>query len=314
MKNKKLTIFDAGVAFILAFVISQVSAVFGTLGIKFVMSMVGKTSAQFEAFCDTAWGYLIQAIFLDLGFVVVFLIYRNRLKKQEILSKPDEQNLAFILISIALGIATLFLLSGTINYFQLLVDKMGIETGTLPYELNSWPKYLISLISLAVVPAICEELLFRGVVVNGLKERGTAFAIIMSSVMFSLFHFSLAQLIYPVCFGIILAIVYLRTNNILFPMLLHFANNALSLTIQFVNFGEQATAFAHSIPNLIYAVVTLVIWVVLMFYYIKQYAKIAQPIEQGEPEEQGQSKRNDRVWFWSIFAIIIVIYICLVFV
>lgn len=313
MKNKKLTIFDAGVAFILAFVISQVSAVVGTLGIKLVMSMLGKTPAQFEAFCDTAWGYLIQAIFLDLGFVIVFLIYRNRLKKDVILNKHDKQNSTFIWLSIALGVATLFLLSGTINHFQWLIEKMGVEAGTLNYEINSFPKYLISLISLAVVPAICEELLFRGVIINVLRERGTAFAIIMSSVMFSLFHFSLSQLIYPVCFGIILAIVYLRTNNIFFPMLLHFANNALSLTIQFVNHSET-TGFEPSVFTAIYAIFTLAVWVLLMCYYIKAYAKITQPVEEDKSEEQNQLKRDDRVWFWSIFAIIVVIYICLVFV
>lgn len=297
----------------MAFVISQATAVVGVLLIKMVMAAMGKTATQVEAFCNTAWGYLIQSVFLDLGFVIVFLIYRKRLKREEILSKHDKQNSAFIWISIAFGVATLFLLSGTLNYFQLLVDKLGFETGTLPYQLDSPAKYLISLISLAVIPAVCEELLFRGLILNGLKQRGTAFAIAMSSVMFSLFHFSPAQLIYPVCFGIILAIVYLKTKNILFSMLLHFANNALSLTIQFVTYGEQTAGFAHSIPNLIYAIFTLTIWLVLICYYIKAYAK-PEPTETAVAEEVSMPTREENIWFWCLFGVIVALYICLIFV
>lgn len=314
MKNRKLTIFDAGIAFILAFVISQATSVAGVLIIKWVMSLMGKTSAQVLNFCNTPIGYLIQAVFLDIGFVIVFLIYRKRLGKEEVFNRPVKENTGFMLISIVLGIATLFLLSGTLNYFQLLVEKMGFESGQLPYNTDSPAKYVISLISLAVLPAICEELLFRGVIINGLKRKGNTFAIVMSSVMFSIFHFSPTQMIYPVCFGIILAIVYLKTKNILFPILLHFVNNALTLTIQFVNYGEQATAFVHSIPNLIYALVTLAIWIVLICCYIKSYAKAEQAtsVEQDQVEEF--SKRNDTVWFWCLFAVIVVIYFCLIFV
>lgn len=318
MKNKKLTLFDVGLAFILAFVISQATSVVGVLLVKFIMSAMGKASAQVLDFFDTAFGYLLQAIFLDIGFVIVFLIFRKRINKEELVQKPNDKTGKFMLISIALGIATLFLLSGLLNYFELFVEKLGFSGGTLPYELNSPAKYIISLISLAVIPAVCEELLFRGIILNGLKSKSINFAVIMSSVMFSLFHFSPSQLIYPVCFGIILAIVYLHTNNIAFPMLLHFINNALTITIQYANYGATSTPFTHSISMLMYAIMTLAIWIVLIVYYAKSYIpKKDESLSLAEAENTDvftNDKKRDYVWFWSLFAFIVVLYICLLFV
>ena len=270
MKKKGLTIFDAGIAFLLAFVLSQLTGGFGVSIIKSIMSACGKTDAKIDAFFDTASGYLVQALCMNIAFVLVFVWYIRRVNKTEVLAKPDSNTWKYAAICVVIGVATMFLLSGSLNYFQLLVDKLGFESPSVGFELNSLSSYLISLVALAVVPAICEEMLFRGVLVNALKHKGKVFAVVISSIMFSIFHFSPSQLIYPICFGLILAIVYLRTNNILFPMLLHFINNALSLSIQYFSSGSSGE-FVHSISTLIFALITLAGWIVIMVYMFKEF-------------------------------------------
>lgn len=270
MKKKQLTIFDAGVAFVLGFILAQFTSVIGVSITKSIMSAYGKTSEQISAFFDTPWGYLLQAIFMNIAFVLVFVWYARRIKKQDLIKEPTSNTLKYVGKCILIGVVTLFLLSGILNYFQLFVDKLGFTSSSLTYKLNSPKNYIISLISLALIPAVCEELIFRGVLVNTLKHKGKMFAIILSSIMFSIFHFSPSQLIYPMCFGLILGIVYLRTNNILFPIILHFINNALSISIQY--FGNSSgEPFTHSVSMLMYAIITFAIWISIMIYLFKDF-------------------------------------------
>ena len=268
MKKKRLTIFDAGIAFLLAFILAQFTSAIGISLTQCILQACGKNSEQITAFFDTSLGYLLQAIFMNIAFILVFIWYARRIDKHELINKPNSNTFNYVWKCIIIGIATLFLLSGVLNYFQLLVDKLGFTASELTYELNSPKNYIISLISLALIPAICEELLFRGVLVNALKHKGQIFSIILSSIMFSIFHFSPTQLIYPICFGLILSIIYLRTGNIIFSILLHFINNALTISIQYFS-NSSGGQFVHSASMLIYTIVTLSIWIAIMVYLFK---------------------------------------------
>ena len=314
MKNKQLTIFDAGVAFVLAFVLAQFTSAIGISVTQFILELCGQTKSEIAAFFDTSVGYLLQASYMNIAFVIVFILYYKRIKKQDLIAKPNENTVKYVVKCVVLGVATLFLLSGVLNYFQLFVEKLGFTSSQLPYKLDSPTDYLISLISLAVIPAVCEELVFRGVIVNSLKHKGQLFAIIFSSIMFSLFHFSPSQLIYPICFGLILAIVYLRTNNILFPILLHFINNALTLSIQYFS-GSSSSVFAHSTFNLIYAIITLVIWIGLIVQLFKDWKQhsVSQNSISTQEESSSQSDKTNKLVFYGSLGVMICIYILLLF-
>ena len=325
MKNKSLTLFDAGIAFVFSFILAQFTSAIGIIAVESFMQAFGQTEAQIIAFFDTATGYLLQAIFMNIAFILVFIWYAKRINKKDLLAKPSDDTKKYMVTCVIIGLLTLFLLSGALNYFQLLLDKIGYKTTSLGYELNTPSNYLISLISLAVIPAICEELIFRGILVNALKSKGEIFAIILSSVMFSIFHFSPAQLIYPICFGLILSIVYLRTKNILFPILLHFINNALSISIQYFSNSSGGT-FSHSASNLIYAIITFAIWFLLIRHLFKDFKThretankdneeniAAEPHTNQSNNVKYSDKTNTTVLYGSIMLMMLV-YIILLFV
>ena len=146
MKKKKLTIFDAGVAFVMSFILAQITSIIGILLTKYVLIGFGKSNSQIESFFNTAPGYLLQALFMNVAFIFVFVWYIRRVDKREVVNKPNKSTLKYVFACIGLGIATLFLVSGVLNYFQLFIEKLGFKTSTLPYELNSTSSYIISLI------------------------------------------------------------------------------------------------------------------------------------------------------------------------
>ena len=270
MKKRELNIFDAGIAFVMAFVVAYITAFVGVLLTQFILK-TSMSSGQISAFWDGVWGTLLQTIYMNIGFVIVFVFYYKRRAMKPILQKPTKPVLKYFGYCVALGIMSLFLLSGALNYFQLLLDKLGFTVGELTYSINKPWKLFISIVSMAVIPAVCEELVFRGVLVNALKSKGQIFAVILSSVMFAMFHFSPTQLLYPLFFGLILAIVYLRTNNIAFPIILHFINNALSILIQY--FSGTGEKFVHSAGLLLYSLMTFAIWIYAMIILFKDFKK-----------------------------------------
>lgn len=93
----------------------------------------------------------------------------------------------------------------------------------------NWATFLIQLNTVAILPAICEEFLHRGVLLNGLKEIGIKKAILISSLMFGLLHFNINQFFYATILGMLMALVSVVSKSIYPAMIIHFTNNAISV-------------------------------------------------------------------------------------
>ena len=90
----------------------------------------------------------------------------------------------------------------------------------------------LKIVVLALVPAVCEELLVRGAIARGLRPRaGAVAAAIISSAYFALLHFSIARLPITFLFGMVLAVAVFRSGSLLPAMLIHAGNNTAAILI-----------------------------------------------------------------------------------
>jgi sodium transport system permease protein len=107
--------------------------------------------------------------------------------------------------------------------------------------------WLILLI--AVTPAICEELVFRGVLLQGLaRELSMARAVVGSALVFAAFHLSFETVIrfLPTFWlGLLMAFVVWHTRSLVASMLMHFINNATAVVLVTTT-GLQAYVFGPS--------------------------------------------------------------------
>lgn len=103
--------------------------------------------------------------------------------------------------------------------------------------LMQYPFFLIVVV-IAVMPAIGEELFFRGLLLGSWKQHyGTIWGILLSSFVFGCFHMSLVKLIPTMLLGACFAYITCCTQSIYVGMALHFANNFLSLLT--MKYSEQ---------------------------------------------------------------------------
>ena len=99
-------------------------------------------------------------------------------------------------------------------------------------QLQSAPWWAIVFL-MAVVPAICEELAFRGFIFGGLVRGGSKVrAVLVTAAMFGISHGILQQSISASLMGVLLGWVTLKTGSVLPCILVHVTNNALSVSLE----------------------------------------------------------------------------------
>jgi membrane protease YdiL (CAAX protease family) len=94
------------------------------------------------------------------------------------------------------------------------------------------PPLLVSLFAIALVPAVCEEILFRGVLARGLATRLVpSVAIVVSAVLFSVFHLSLVQAAPTFLLGLAYGYLALAARSCVPTIVAHLVNNSLAILV-----------------------------------------------------------------------------------
>ncbi len=84
---------------------------------------------------------------------------------------------------------------------------------------------------IAVLPAVCEEMLFRGLILSGFRSMGKWPAIVATGLLFGLAHASIYRLLPTLFLGIVFGWVVWRTGSVLAGMICHMLNNGLMATL-----------------------------------------------------------------------------------
>ncbi|MEO9591354.1 type II CAAX endopeptidase family protein, partial [Rhodopirellula bahusiensis] len=123
-------------------------------------------------------------------------------------------------------------LAGWISTMYPLSDQ-AVEA-MLPFtqQIASAPWTSVILL-MAFVPAICEEITFRGFIFGGLVRGGHPLrAVLVTALMFGISHGVLQQSISATFMGLLLGWIALRTGSVLPGIAIHFCNNAMSVSLQ----------------------------------------------------------------------------------
>ncbi|MGI5977966.1 MAG: CPBP family intramembrane glutamic endopeptidase [Oscillospiraceae bacterium] len=95
------------------------------------------------------------------------------------------------------------------------------------YELLRDSNIWANLVCVAILAPVLEELVFRKLLCDRVRVYGERTAILVSGLVFGLFHGNLSQFFYAFAVGMFFAYVYLRTGRIRYTMLLHACMNLL---------------------------------------------------------------------------------------
>ncbi|MBO7296121.1 MAG: CPBP family intramembrane metalloprotease [Clostridia bacterium] len=118
---------------------------------------------------------------------------------------------------------------------EMILDMVGSDKGYM---------VVLAFVMIVIVPAFCEEFLFRGLVLDSLLPYGRAVAVIGSALLFAAMHQSFGQFLYSAVAGIFMGLLYAESRSILPSTLVHLLYNLLSFVqvVLYARIPDQTTA------------------------------------------------------------------------
>lgn len=204
-------------------------------------------------------GYMLVPVLL---FVVVnqsSVVYEGGLKKT-----PSPR---FVLIAILITALAIPAMESIMELMKALPFPDGVKyyaerfesarTGSINniLDMHEWPEFFVCLFVLALLPAMLEELMFRGVVLNILKHSisRTWLAVVLQALIFALLHFSIYELPSIFLMGLMFGFIAIWTGTIWYGVIMHFLFNGTSVFLEFLNhrqFDRTGISGNYSNPHI----------------------------------------------------------------
>lgn len=236
-----------------------------------------------EGYEKSDWYLYCAFLVSQLGFLALTILYSKseQTTVKELVKLPKAR---YFVIAIVLQIGLLSL-SELNTWFLELLKGIGYESEGVSVPSLDGFGYIGVLFVVAVLPAIFEEIFFRGILLKGLKQFGEVFAILLCGALFSLYHKNPAQTVYQFACGVAFALVAIRSGSILPTVISHFFNNALIITM--TKFGWSLDSIY--LPFLITSIVCLIISVGYLVFFDKK---------KGEPTRKPSVEKKELKWFF----------------
>jgi membrane protease YdiL (CAAX protease family) len=204
-----------------------------------------------------------QLLFNEIVVMIgasLLIMWIYRLNPKEVLSlKPVKPAVWLaILFAIPSGYVTALGIFQVVNMIipapQQLLERFAEDV--IPKGMPTWQLLLY----IAVLPAICEELAFRGILLSGLRRKVRPAALVIGvGVIFGLFHITLYRIAPTAALGMILTAIAMMTGSIFPGMLMHAGNNAIGV-VGGTWFSLEALQWWHFVAGM--AIFTLSLWII----------------------------------------------------
>lgn len=215
-----------------------------------------------ETLPSLAFDIIITFLAIGVPFFSVHLtLKKEKLSKVLPFGTTYNKKAAKYLVMIFLPVMVLSAIA--VNYISSIFQSMlGIEFTSSVSEitLTGAKETFLGVLGIAVVPAIIEEAVIRGVIMQPLRKFGDKFAIITSAVLFACMHGNMVQIPYTVIGGLLLGYLAVATGSLWPSVVLHFINNLYSVIVVSANdnLGENAYIIITALLLVVFAVVGVI--------------------------------------------------------
>ncbi len=176
---------------------------------------------------NAALGPNVGAVYELLILLLPLLLYWRRRPETFGAMRLNPARGKHLAIAAGAGFVGLFLSSHLGTLWSILLQALGLRLTDNALSVGAGPMGLVAaLLSYAVLPAVCEELTFRGAILGAYERNGTARAVAVSSALFALLHASVEGFPVQLLLGLVMAYFAVNADSVLPAMVYHFVHNA----------------------------------------------------------------------------------------
>ena len=269
-----------------------ISALIGILSIGIIFADAGELKFTQENISQLKITQLISSFFIFIIPPLLFSYFENDqyLKGLGFNSKFKRQNILIILMII-------FFSQPLVAYcMQLNLDFINSITDYIPKVIESMKQMeekaklltegflkmdnigdlLFNLFLIAIIPAIGEEMFFRGVIQKKLKNilRNPHIAILITSFIFSAIHMQFFGFLPRFFLGMVLGYLFYYSGNLWMPIIAHFINNALAILLMYLPFAKKIDTDISQLEKTEFSMIQATVFLIIVLFFIYLYKQI----------------------------------------
>lgn len=209
-----------------------------------------------------------EVLFILLPVLLFLILGKYNIKDTLKLRKPKPINYLIVpaLMLTVLPIVAV-LNAATLGLIRLIFGKnLPVEQISVP----DVPTLIIAFLVVGVSAAICEEVLFRGLISKSYEVYGAITSLIFTSILFGILHRDIQKCVSTIVLGVLIGFIVYKTKSIYAGMIAHFTNNVFIVLLLFSTSKslEQFEKYGNDpINNFDFSSVPLISWVIVIIFY-----------------------------------------------
>ena len=180
---------------------------------------------------------------LALGYLLISIVYFGK-HCVDLSFGYIERRMAWPAVGMSVLVAVAYLFVSFFVISMLDIYLFMEESESLNKSDPNLFSGIVGILHSCIIVPIVEEIGFRGIFLAGLlKSRCRPWlAILITAIVFALFHMSLVKIISTFGFGIIIGWLYWRTGSIIPGIVIHIVNNSLCIVFAFIDLSIESLA------------------------------------------------------------------------
>ena len=232
--------------------------------------------------------YLLQGLSAIFAFILAPWFYLKFIERKPFSLLSPNRAVELVPVALALLISVVFMavnfkiaewnaqmqlpdFLGDVEAWMRLQEDRLEEATIFLTNINSPLELILAMVVIAIIPAIGEEFLFRGLIQNQLQSwtSNAHWAIWITGILFSAIHIQFYGFVPRMLLGVLFGYMYWWSGSILYPMLAHFANNGFQVLMlylyrsEFTNFNIDDT---ESVPWTVFFTSAIISTVLILSY------------------------------------------------
>ncbi|MCF7920148.1 MAG: ABC transporter permease subunit [Candidatus Cloacimonetes bacterium] len=217
-----------------------------------------------------------ELLIVLLPVLLIYRLSKNSLPEGARLKATRPVNYLLMLLAVIPGfIIAAYIMQLTNLLFPLPASYL--ESMQKIMEVHQLP-LVFSFLVMGFLPGICEEMLFRGYIIRGFERFGKWQAIIITGIMFGIFHLDFFRFLPAAAMGIWLGYLLLKTGSIYITIIAHTLHN--SFTIVLSRWGEQLPILSGIVKNdniPLWLLLVSMVAITFIAYYLEKFNPNVSP-------------------------------------